>query len=179
MRMCSVGKGLAGPQGDALMGLPGRRGRRATFASALLTGAILLTVLGACGDREERVRAEARGFLTLYEATDHRSPIPERERKVAQLEQLTLSDEAVRKTRDACVEAHRTLIRAERENEEASGLLEKAVGAQVGGEPLPVAEAERIRARLTAAEGSIAESRKRFEQCESDTRSLSLRFGKR
>jgi hypothetical protein len=46
-------------------------------------------------------------------------------------------------------------------------------------EPLPVVEAERIRARLTAAEGSIAESRKRFEQCESDTRSLSLRFGKR
>lgn len=161
------------------MARPKQRTRRITSATGVLLGATLLTLPAACGDREERVRAEARGFLTLYEATDHRAPIPERERKVAQLEQLALSDEAVRKTRDECVEAHRTLIRAERENEDASGLLEKAVSAQVGGEPLPVAEAERIRARLTAAEGSIAESRKRFEQCESDTRSLSLRFGKR
>lgn len=161
------------------MGRPKQRARRITSATGVLLGATLLTLPTGCGDREERVRAEARGFLTLYEATDHRSPIPERERKVAQLEQLSLSDEAVRKARDQCVEAHRTLIRAERENEDASGLLEKAVSAQVGGEPLPVEEAERIRARLTAAEGSISESRKRFEQCESDTRSLSLRFGKR
>ena len=50
---------------------------------------------GAGCDRDERVRAEAHTFLAVYEATDHRASIPERERKVTQLEQLALSEPVV------------------------------------------------------------------------------------
>jgi hypothetical protein len=134
---------------------------------------------GGCDSREQRTRAEARNFLSLYEATDHRAPIAERERKLTQLGQLNLTDETVRKARDGCVQAHRALIHAERENEGAAGKLDKVVAAQLSGEPLPAAEAESIRTRLEAAEGAIADSRKRFERCEEDARGLALRFGER
>jgi len=125
------------------------------------------------------VRAEARTFLGLYESMDHRSPIPERERKIEQLEQLALADETVKDARAECVQAHRTLIRAERENETASGQLDRALGAQPGGDPLPVSETERIRAVISSAEAALIDARKRFERCEEQARGLAMRFGKR
>jgi hypothetical protein len=149
----------------------------ATSAALCVLGLTLAS--SGCDNREQRTRAEARSFLSLYEATDHRAPIAERERKLTQLGQLSISDEAVRKARDGCVQAHRALIHAERENEGAAGKLDKVVAAHLSGEPLPAVEAESIRARLQAAEGAIADSRKRFERCEEDARGLALRFGER
>ncbi|HEX5659032.1 MAG TPA: hypothetical protein VFX59_17680 [Polyangiales bacterium] len=134
--------------------------------------------LAGC-DREGRVRAEARTFLALYEATDHRAPIPERERKVLQMEQLALSEEAVRAARDECVAAHKTLIDAEKQNEHASVELDKALAAQPKGEPLPPDQIARIRSEIQVAEGSLSDARKRFEHCETQARSLDLRFGER
>ena len=147
---------------------------------SLFVLSVTCPLMVGCGNgKDDRVRAEARSFLTLYEATSHRAPIAERERKLEQLNQLTLADETVRKARDECVEAHRALIRAERENEGASGQLDKVVHAHLGGEPLPAIEAEAIKKRIAAAESAVAESRKLFEQCEDETRSLALRFGER
>jgi hypothetical protein len=137
-----------------------------------------LGALAAC-DREGRVRAEARTFLALYEATDHRAPIPERERKLKQMEQLALSEEAVRAARDECVAAHKTLIDAERQNEHASVELDKALAAQPQGEPLPPEQIARIRNEIQVAEVSLTDARKRFEHCETQARSLDLRFGER
>lgn len=134
--------------------------------------------LTAC-DREGRVRAEARTFLALYEATDHRAPIPERERKVKQMEQLALSEEAVRLARDECVAAHKTLIEAERQNEHASVELDKALASQPRGEPLPPDRIAGIRLEIQNAEISLSDARKRFEHCETQARSLDLRFGER
>jgi hypothetical protein len=142
---------------------------------ALVLGLGLLT---GC-DREGRVRAEARTFLALYEATDHRAPIPERERKLKQLEQLALSEEAVRAARDECVAAHKVLIDAERQNEHASVELDKALAAQPQGEALPQDQIARIRSEIQVAEGSLSDARKRFEHCETQARSLDLRFGER
>jgi hypothetical protein len=152
---------------------------RAT-SNFLAHGALVLGLglLAAC-DREGRVRAEARTFLALYEATDHRAPIPERQRKVLQMEQLALSEEAVRAARDECVAAHKTLIDAENQNEHASVELDKALAAQPKGEPLGQDEIGRIRTEIQVAEGSLADARKRFEHCETQARSLDLRFGER
>ena len=139
----------------------------------------LLALLFASCDREGRVRAEARTFLALYEATDHRAPVREREHKVAQLDQLALTEPAVVKARDECVAAHRALIRAEQQNEGASSQLDQALAAQPKGEPLAPAETVRIKAEITKAEQSLVDARARFERCETQARSLSLRFGKR
>jgi hypothetical protein len=130
-------------------------------------------------DREGRLRAEARTFLTLYKATDYRASIPERERKLAQLEQLTLTEPLVDAARNECVAAHRALIRAERENEQAAGALDRALIATPDGGVLEPADADRIRAGIVQAERSVGDSRARFGRCEEHARSLSLRFGAR
>jgi hypothetical protein len=127
-------------------------------------------------DRDDRLRAEARLFLALYEATDHRAPIAERERKIVQLEQLALSEELVREARDQCVSAHRTLIRAERENANAGRKLDQAIAAQPQGEALQATATDGIRAEIDRAEQSLTDARGRFEKCEARTRTLSLRF---
>jgi hypothetical protein len=138
---------------------------------------VLALVSGAACSRDDRVRAEAHTFLALYRATDHRAPIAERERKILQLEQLTLSEEAVRTARDQCVGAHRALIRAERENEAAAGQLDRAISAQPDGGSLMATDTARIRAEIDRAEGSLSDARGRFEKCEAQARTLSLRFG--
>lgn len=150
-------------------------------SSNFLAHGVIVLALGqvAACDREGRVRAEARTFLALYEATDHRAPIAERERKVKQMEQLALSEEAVRAARDECVAAHKVLIDAERQNEHASRELDNVLATQPAGEPLPSEEIARIRAEIQTAEGSLSDARKRFERCETQARSLDLRFGDR
>jgi DNA polymerase III delta prime subunit len=146
-------------------------------ARVAVCGLVLTVLASAACDRDDRVRAEAHTFLALYRATDHRAPIAERERKIAQLEQLTLSEQAVRTARDQCVGAHRALIRAERENEVAAGQLDRALAAQPDGGPLQVTDTARIRAEIDRAEGSLTDARGRFEKCEAQARTLSLRFG--
>jgi hypothetical protein len=145
---------------------------------AVLLLLVSLPGLPACSS-EGRARAEAHMFLALYEATDHRAPLAERERKIAQLEQLSLSDEVVDKARAECVGAHRALLKAERENELAAVQLDKAVAAQPDGGALPVADTASIRAGIEQAERSLVDARGRFEKCETQARSLSLRYGDR
>jgi hypothetical protein len=135
-------------------------------------------VTGSC-DHDDRVRAEAHTFLAVYRATDHRAPIAQRERKIVQLEQLTLSEGVVRTARDECVGAHRALVRAELENETAASQLDKAIAAQPDGGALLAADTQRIRVGIEQAASSVAEARARFEKCETQARSLSLRFGDR
>ncbi|MET0284408.1 MAG: hypothetical protein ABW352_08055 [Polyangiales bacterium] len=152
--------------------------RAASNFLAQLARLLGLGQLTGC-DREGRVRAEARTFLALYEATDHRAPIPERERKVKQMEQLALSEPAVSAARDECVAAHKVLIEAERQNEHASVELDKALAAQPKGDVLPPEQIARIRLEIQVAEGSLTNARGRFEHCETQARSLDLRFGER
>lgn len=144
---------------------------------ALLVGGALMAVT-ACGN-EGRKRAEARTFLKLYEAADYRASIPERTRKVEQLEQLTISDPDVRSARESCVGAHRALIAAEQQNEVAARQLDQALAQKPGGEPLAVEESVRIRGQIEQAERSLTDARGRFQRCEEQTRSLALRFGER
>lgn len=142
-------------------------------------GLIVSLLAGGCTDQQERIRAEARSLLTMYEATSHRAPLAERERKITKLSQLAISDEPLRKTRDLCVEAHRALVRAERENDSASSQLEQALAAQNDGGALPADQVETIRNSIASAERAISASRGSFEQCESEMRTLSLRYGER
>lgn len=148
---------------------------RSSIAGSL---ALALGLLAGC-DRDARTRSEARMFLALYEATDHRAPGPERKRKLAQLEQLSLSDEAVTAARDQCVAAHKALLASESSNERAASALEQALATQSGGEPLDLDDTARIRAGIDKAERELSDARTRFERCESQVRDLSLRFGER
>ena len=148
----------------------------ARFLARFVLSVVGVAMATSC-DRDDRVRAEAHTFLALYRATDHRAPTAARERKIVQLEQLSLSEEVVRAARDQCVRAHRALVRAELQNETAASQLDQAIAAQPDGGALMAADTLRIRAGIEQATSSLAEARGGFEKCEAQARSLSLRFG--
>ena len=68
-------------------------------------------------------------------------------------------------------------MRAELENEAASQ-LDRAIAGQPAGALMAV-EPLRIRAGIEQGRSSVADARARFEKCETQARSLSLRFGAR
>ncbi len=148
-----------------------------TYFTLLPWLAFVVLALG-CG-REERTRAEARTFLSVYEAIEHGAPLAERERKIVQLQQLSLSDDGVRGARDDCVAAHQALARAEHQHEQAAQQLEKAIAAQPNGEPLPASDTDRIRRGIEQAERSLGDARGRFQRCEEKVRDLSFRYAAR
>ncbi len=133
----------------------------------------------AC-DSDDRQRDEARRFLALYEQLDHRQPLAQRRAQVTDLAQLPLQAEVVVSARDACVAAHRALIAAEQSHEQAASELERLLAAGGGDDgPLDGVESAKVRTSIEQAEGALSAARSRFEPCESQTRSLSLRFGVR
>lgn len=136
---------------------------------------LLLMLVGCSGDRQ---RTEARALLALYEGIDHREPAATREPKIKKLSELTLTDDLVSKARSECVSAHQALLTAERQHEAAARELDKALEKSEGGEPLPPAVTVEIQHGIDKADSSLTDARIRFERCENQVRSLSLRFGK-
>ena len=138
---------------------------------------LLLAALGtsACGDR--RLRAEARAFLSVYEALDHRQKPAEREKKLSALRLLVLVEPEVVKARDHCVAGHTALLRSERAHEEAARQLDSALAASPDGAPLRSDATHEIRTQIEQAESSLNAAKADLRQCESEARGLSLRFG--
>ena len=142
----------------------------------VLVGYATILLLSACEGRERR---DAQAFLALYESLDHRAPAAAREQKVSALKQLTLVDPKVKQARDDCVSAHRALLNAESQHEQAAKQLDQAIAKDFEGAPLPASVGEPIRVAIEQADRSLADARNRFLRCEEGARSLSLRFGKR
>lgn len=132
-----------------------------------------------CDSEAERLRDDSRRFLALYEAIDYRAHAALREPKVEALAQVPLADETVRQTRDLCVDAHRILLREERAQEEHAAEIESAIAKQTDGGPLDAATIARLQARLKESELGLSRAREQLKTCESQARSLGLRFGKR
>jgi hypothetical protein len=139
--------------------------------------AALLWLLSGCGG-DNRLRSEARAFLTLYESLDHREKPAVRELKLRSLAALVLTEPLVKQARDACMAAHKALLTSEREHEEAARKLDQAIADNTSGAPLPVQATEQIRQGIDQADRSLSAARGLFQRCESQARSLSLRFGK-
>lgn len=141
-------------------------------------GLIALSALAAC-DESGRERSEARRFLNAYAALNHRDPVAEREREVASLAQLPLHVPVVLKARDACVDAHRALIAAERAQEAATDALDRALAAKPNGEALDKQQADGVQQSISAAEVALSSARTRFTPCEAEARALALRHAER
>lgn len=148
------------------------------FSLAFIPFWLALGGIVAC-DGDARMREEARAFLSLYESTDYKAPIAERKRRLQALGQLVLVDQQVKRTRDQCLAAHRTLIEAEREQAEAAQALDQAIAGVEPGEPLSSSQTASIKAGIERADRALADARGRFELCEEGARSLALRFGAR
>jgi hypothetical protein len=149
------------------------RARTLIIASLLVAvGAFAVAALFASGD--DRSRNDALLFLDRYEGLDIDDPIDQREPLVDGLARIPLSSERVRRIRDACVEAHRTLIRAEQRGADARAAFERATAG--GRTDLTPEERSEIDGALADSEQALPVARERLGACMDDVRDLRLRF---
>jgi len=127
----------------------------------------------ACGND---ARNDAVLFLDRVQQLDLDAPIQERERLVASLASLPLTSEEVQRARDACVEAHRTILEAESLHRSAREALVRA-GADE--EAMPITERQRIERDIRQSNDAIERSRDLFTRCHRLTRGLETRYRRR
>jgi hypothetical protein len=139
-------------------------------AVAALAGVAFLT------DREGRTRNEALLFLDRYEGIDLDDPLDERKQSIDALAALPLSSAEVAEVRDVCVEAHRTLIRAEEHSAAARADLEHATADGQREEDIPTEVRAQIEAHLQSSNESLALARETLPRCMERVHQLEVRF---
>ncbi len=136
-------------------------------------------VVAACESSDERLRSDARAFLGRNAAVDYRSSEADREKRVADLERLVLTDETVIHTRDLCVSGHREMARQHKAQEANASEIDRAIAAKTDGSPLDPATVASLQAKLAESERGLERAREQLRTCEDQARSLSLRYGPR
>lgn len=136
---------------------------------------VYAALLLACDDG--RTRNEAMLFLDRYEVIQIDQPLAERRPLVEALERLALSDADVDRARDACVEAHRSLLDAEARHDDARHELVEAMGDD--GREVPPEVAARIEAAIDESNAAVERSPALFSTCYREVRALESRFRRR
>lgn len=131
------------------------------------------TFVSACDD--DRERNEAMLFFERFETLDVETPLAEREPQVARLEQLALHEESVVHVRDACVRAHRTIMRAEEQTALARTLLPDDMPES----QLTPDVRTRIETALASSAEAVESARGLMAQCDREASALRHRFGAR
>jgi hypothetical protein len=135
---------------------------------------VMSFVSAACsGSSQDR---EARLFLERIEGISVEAPIDVRGPKIEELERMPLADASLVSLRDACVRAHRMLLRAEQGQENARLLLSTA-SAERG--TLDADTSRRISQAIAQSTDDVDESRRLFVSCDGPVRELASRFGAR
>jgi len=133
---------------------------------------LLVALLAAC---EPDARNDAVIYLDRVQRVDLDDPIPERRRLIESLASLPLSAPQVRDARDACVEAHQTIIEAEDLTRSARAAVERYEQESM----IPATERTRIERDITASNQLIERSRPMFDTCHRLTRDLEVRYRSR
>jgi hypothetical protein len=135
-----------------------------------------ILVLAACAiGCEPDARNDANLFLDRVRRIDLDDPVEERRRLVDSLASLPLSAEPVQRARDACVEAHRTILEAE----ELHARARSAVEEHEDESQMPITERQRIERDIQESNRAIERSREMFTRCHRLTRDLELRYRSR
>jgi len=142
---------------------------------ALLFAFGFASLLPACGD--DRVRNEAMLFLDRYEQIDRDSSVAVRRPLVEGLRTLTLLSPDVLHARDACVDAHSTLLDAEERHDAARDEL--IIATEGGDRPLEMDAAARIESAISESNAAIERTPALFERCYREVRGLERRFHRR
>lgn len=130
---------------------------------------VALTLAAAC---DHDPTAEARTLVERVNQLDLHAPPDERRRRVDSLASLPLRDEAIKATRDVCVDAHRSILDAEERHANAIGLY------AVHGEAAPDDVRSDIERNLEESSRALERSRDLFSRCLSETGSLEGRYGR-
>ena len=132
----------------------------------------ILVLAAAAAGCEPDARNDANLFLDRVQRIDLDDPVEERQRLVDSLASLPLSAEPVQQARDACVEAHRTILEAE----DAHGRARAALEAHPSEEDIAITERQRIERDIQASTRAVERSRDLFARCHRLTRDLELRY---
>jgi hypothetical protein len=146
---------------------------RAPLPLLVLPG-LLPLLLPACG---ADARNDALLLLQEVEAIDLDAPHEDRAERVERVRTLPVRAEAVRRARDACVEAHEAMLDAEDRHIEAAHLLTDLLQEHGSEDGIPRAERDRFEGLLAESEEAIAAARGRFPTCHRAMRDLRLRYG--
>jgi len=141
---------------------------------ALLSSAALSAAgCGACDDRDDN---QARLFLDRVQRVHIDAPVEEREELVDALAALSLDDEELAGTRDACVAGHRALIEAEREQQRAALALAEVSDGDPNALVEP-AKAREIQEAIERSNGGIERARDELSRCQDEVDALDSRYG--
>ncbi len=132
---------------------------------------VALALLGC----EPDARNDATIFLDRVQRIDLDDPIADRRRNVGSLASLPLSAPEVQRARDACVEAHQTIIDAETLTTGARAEVERYEDES----QIPITARQRIEADIRRSNGLIERSRALFDTCHRLTRDLEVRYRSR
>lgn len=121
---------------------------------------------------EPDARNDANLFLDRVKRIDLDDPVEQRRELVDRLAALPLSAEEVQRARDACVEAHRTLLEAEDRHAQARTAVAGATESDIA-----ITERQRIEQDIQASNRALERSRQLFPRCQRLTRDLELRYG--
>ena len=137
-------------------------------ARAAAFALLAVTLLGC----EPDARNDATIFLDRVQRIDLDDPIAERRRNVESLASLPLSAPEVQRARDACVEAHQTILDAETLTTSARAEVERYEDES----QIPITARQRIEADIRRSNGLIERSRSLFDTCHRLTRDLEVRY---
>ena len=133
---------------------------------ALLT--LVATLLGC----EPDARNDAIIFLDRVQRIDLDDPLADRQRLMESLASLPLSAPEVTRARDACVEAHQTIIQAESLTAGARTEIERYEEES----QIPITTRQRIEGDIRRSSDLIERSRSMFDTCHRLTRDLEVRY---
>lgn len=133
---------------------------------------LALLALAAC---EPDTRNDAVIFLDRVQRLDLDDPIAQRRRLVESLSSLPLQASEVVSARDACVEAHETIIEAE----ELTANARQAVEEHEDESSIPIVERTRLEADIRRSNRLLERSRSMFSRCHRLTRDLEVRYRSR
>jgi hypothetical protein len=139
------------------------------------SAALLVLSLGGCsGCDDGTARNDAMLFLDRYQVIEIDQPAAERRPLVEALERLAITNVDVVRARDACVEAHVSLLDAEERHAAARHELLEAIGDE--GREVPPEVAARIEAAIDESNAAIERSPALFSTCYREVRTLESRF---
>ncbi len=130
---------------------------------------LALPLLLACEPDE---RNDAIIYLDRVARIDLDDSVVDRRRLVQSLASLPLSSPEVQAARDACVEAHQTILTAEELSSAARAALEQYEDES----QIPITARHRIGADIDRSTRLIERSRPMFDRCHRLTRDLEVRF---
>jgi hypothetical protein len=146
----------------------GRNWRRVAWLILFLSPALVI----GCSKKDDR--AQARALLDRISSLDLNASDAARESRLRELEAMPLRDHALRAVREVCLEAHRGLLAAEREQARARAAVE-ALEARYPDGGLPQAEGAPVLASLAHSIETLKDAHAALPECQKRSRELARR----